>query len=91
MLEVTAEGCVGVPEGALEGVVSEERRVLQENMGDMSFPWSRPEILAMGLGRGNLKKKNQPKVGENKFHQSQIQLFRVHFESHYRSVLSDIK
>lgn len=44
-----------------------------------------------GVGVGQPKERNQPKVGENKFHQSQIQLFRVHSESHYRSILSDIK
>lgn len=41
MLEVSAEA-VGVQEGALEEVVVEGRRVLQENMGDMSLPRSRP-------------------------------------------------
>lgn len=41
---------VEVQEGALEEVVFEGRRVVQENTGEMSLPWSRPRNLATGLG-----------------------------------------
>lgn len=58
---------VGVQEGALEEVVFEGRRILQENMGDMSLPWSKPRNTGRGVG----VEKGKPglKLNRVKFHQ----------------------
>lgn len=90
MWEVGAEGC-GSPGSTLEETVL-ERRVSQENVGEMSLPWSRPRNTGQGIGVGQPKGKICQRLENSvKFDQPQIRLVRVHFESHCWSILNDIK